>query len=141
MGIVMSNLEANKKTCLKFFELATSGQFDAARALLHDDVTWWILGDLPTSGTHAGPEAVINLFGMLGQFLAPPIKLNFTELTAEEDRVAVEMNGDCKFVDGTPYRTFYHLLFRIKDGKIFSGREYFDTKYVSEVFSMQEVAA
>lgn len=132
----MSDLEANKKTCLNFFELATTGQIDAARALLHDEVEWWIVGDLPTSGTHKGPEAVMGLYGMLGQLLAPPIKLNFTAVTAEEDRVAIEMNSDCTFLDGRPYATDYHLLFRLKDGKIHRVKEYLDTKYVASVFPM-----
>ena len=135
----MSDLEANKNACLKFFELATTGQVDAAKALLHDDVEWWILGDLPSSGTHSGPDGVMTLFGMLGQHLAPPVKLNFTALTAEGDRVAVEMNGDCTFLDGRPYATHYHLLFKLKDGKIHRVNEYFDTKYVASVFPMQDL--
>jgi uncharacterized protein len=133
-GNIMNNLEANKKIAMKFFELSTNGQIDDARALLHDEVEWWVLSDLPTSGTHSGPDGVMNLFETMGKVLAPPIKINFTQLTAEEDRVAVEMNIDCMFVNGTPYYNVYHQLFTLKDGKIFRVKGYFDTKHVAEVF-------
>lgn len=132
----MSDIEANKKICLSFFDLATTGQVEAARAVLHDEVEWWIVGDLPTSGTHKGSDTVMNLFAMLGQALAGPIKLDYTAITAEEDRVAVEMTSDGTFIDGRPYQCNYHLLFRVEDSKIRSVREYLDTKYVASVFPM-----
>ena len=132
----MTDTEINKQTCLKFFELATTGQFDAAKALLHDNVEWAIIGDLPWSGSHFGQDDVMNLFTMLGQIIAPPITLNFTTLTAEEDRVAIEMNSDCTLLNGSPYKTVYHQLFRLKDGKIVYAKEYFDTKYVAAVLPM-----
>ena len=135
----MSDIETNKQICLKYFDLANTGQFDAMKELLHDDVEWWILGDLPSSGTHAGKDAVMKLFGMIEQSLAPPVKFNITAITAEDDRVAIEMNSDCKFRDGRPYCTVFHHLFMLKDGKIRRVNEYFDTKYVSEVFGMAGV--
>jgi uncharacterized protein len=138
-GDIMSDIETNKQICLKFFDLVSTGQFDALRELLQDDVEWWILGDLPSSGTHAGKDAVMKLFEMIEQTLAPPVKMNVTAMTAEDDRVAMEMNGDCKFLDGRPYCTVYHHLFRLKDGKIRRVNEYFDTKYVSDVFRMDGV--
>ena len=132
----MSNAESNKQICVNFLELANSGQFDAASELLHDDAVWWINGDLPSSGTTRGKEAVLTLYKALEHFMQLPVKMNYTALTAEEDRVAVEMNGDCKFLDGRPYCTVYHMLYRLKDGKIIRCHEYFDTKYVAEVFEM-----
>jgi ketosteroid isomerase-like protein len=135
----MNDIETNKQVCVRFFDLISRGQFDAMREVLHDDVEWWILGDLPSSGTHAGKDAVMKLFEMIEQTLAPPVKMNITALTAEEDRVAMEMNGDCTFLDGRPYRTVYHHLFRLKDGKVRRVNEYFDTKYVGDVFRMEGV--
>jgi uncharacterized protein len=133
---IMSDIDANKKTIMRFFELVTSGQLDEARKLLDKDIEWWILGDLPISGSHNGPDAVMKLYELLGQIIVPPLKLNFTAVTAEEDRVAVEFNSDGMFVTGTPYRNVYHLLLTLKNGKIIQAKEYFDTKYVASVFPM-----
>lgn len=135
----MTDTATNKQICVKFLELANNGQFDAASELLHDDVIWWINGDLASSGTTRGKDAVIKLYKALEGFMQLPVKMNYTALTAEEDRVAVEMNGDCKFVDGRPYCTVYHMLYRLKGGKIIRCHEYFDTKYVAEVFQMDSV--
>ena len=104
--LALSNV-VNKQICVKFLELANSGQFDAASELLHDDAIWWINGDLPSSGTTRGKDAVIKLYKALERFMQLPVKMNYAALTAEEDRVAVEMNGDCKFLDGRPYCTDY----------------------------------
>ena len=135
----MTDAATNKQICVKFIELANSGQFDAAGEFLHDDAVWWINGDLPSSGTTRGKDAVMKLYKSLEHFMQVPLKMNYTALTAEEDRVAVEMNGDCKFLDGRPYRTVYHMLYKLVGGKIIRCHEYFDTKYVSEVFQMDSV--
>lgn len=131
----MNDIQANKRVCRQFFELVSAREYDQAMQLLSDDVEWWVNGDLPTSGTYHGREAVTNLFGLLKDNMPGGLKVYFTALTAEEDRVAIEMNSEGDFANGKHYRNTYHLLFWVRDGFIFKAREYFDTKYTAEIFA------
>ena len=131
----MSDIQANKRVCRQFFELVSAREYDQAMQLLRDDVEWWVNGDLPSSGTYHGRAAVTDLFGLLRDNVPAGLTVNFTALTAEEDRVAVEMNSEGDFANGKKYRNTYHMLFWVSDGAIFKVHEYFDTKYTAEIFA------
>lgn len=55
-------------------------------------------------------------------------------MTAEADRVAVEIDVDIKLPDGRDYRTTISALMVIRDGKVAEAREYLDTAYVQKTF-------
>ena len=131
----MNDIQANKRVCLRFFELISAREYAQAMQLLHENVEWWVNGDLPSSGTYHGREAVTGLFGLLRDNVPAGLKINFTALTAEEDRVAVEMNSEGVFTNGREYRNIYHMLFWVRDGSIVKTHEYFDTKYTAEILS------
>jgi ketosteroid isomerase-like protein len=100
--------------------------------LLDDDIEWWVNGDLPASGTYHGREAVTGLFGLLRDNVPAGLEINITAATAEEDRVAIEMNSLGKFTGDREYRNIYHMLFWVRDGSIVKAHEYFDTKYTAQ---------
>ena len=131
----MNDIQANKRVCLQFFELVCAREYDQAMQLLHEDVEWWVNGDLPTSGIYHGRDAVTDLFGLLRDNVPAGLKINFTAVTAEEDRVAVEMNSVGVFTGGREYRNLYHMLFWVHDGAIVRTHEYFDTQYTAQFLS------
>jgi ketosteroid isomerase-like protein len=53
-------------------------------------------------------------------------------ITAEGDKVAVEYESDTPLTSGKRYQNTYHNLFVFRDGKLASGREYYDTAYVRD---------
>jgi uncharacterized protein len=57
------------------------------------------------------------------------IRLTITGVTAEGDRVAVEMNADRVSASGREY----HDPLVIRDGKIRVGKEYLDTAHAQDV--------
>jgi uncharacterized protein len=61
------------------------------------------------------------------------IRLTITGVTAEGDRVAVEMNADGVSATGKEYHNQYHDLLEVRDGKIHAGREYLDTAHAQDV--------
>ena len=63
------------------------------------------------------------------------LKIHFPAITAEEDRVAIEMNSEGEFSNGRSYRNIYHMLFWVRGGLISKAHEYFDTKYTAEFLS------
>jgi ketosteroid isomerase-like protein len=54
-------------------------------------------------------------------------------ITAEDDRVAVEAEGNALHANGRRYDNHYCYIFQIRDAKIFIFREYQDTLLVFDV--------
>ena len=61
------------------------------------------------------------------------IKFNITGITAEGDRVAVEIDGEAVHASGETYNNQYHFLLIIKDGKILELKEYMDTQLAAKI--------
>jgi ketosteroid isomerase-like protein len=131
----MNDIETNKRVCVQFFDLVCAREYDRAMQLLREDVEWWVSGDLPTSGTYHGRNAVTGLFGLLRDNVPAGLKIHFTAITAEEDRVAIEMNSEGEFANGRSYRNIYHMLFWVHDGLISKVHEHLDTKYTAIILS------
>jgi ketosteroid isomerase-like protein len=126
------HLERNKQVARDFFEALGRADADAIADAFSEDGTSWTLGTLPFSGVHHPPEIRQLAKEILFAF---PKGLRFTirTLTAEEDRVAVEAEGDGIHASGKPYHNDYHLLMRVRGGKIVELREYLDTMMVRDV--------
>lgn len=125
----------NKKVVLGFVEALSSGHIEAAKAALADDVTWWIPGSLPVSGTHRGKKVIFEDFLGQAQALFQPnsVSIQVRNAIGEGDLVAVEWVARGKSAKGNPYENYYHLMFELKNGKIQAIREYVDTLYAKEV--------
>jgi ketosteroid isomerase-like protein len=70
-----------------------------------------------------------------GLFEAFPEGLHFEilNMTAEEDRVAVEATSRGLHASGKLYANHYHFLFHLRDGKIAVMKEFMDTELATEV--------
>jgi ketosteroid isomerase-like protein len=101
----------NRDETLQFFAGFLSDNSGAAIRSLADDEP---LGGLQGSGDHGH------------------MHIDILTTTAEEDRVAMEAksSGIANPANGRRYGNFYHLLFRIRDGKIVLYKEYQDTLHV-----------
>ena len=130
----MGNAE-NKQVVLGFVEALSSGNFDALKAALADDATWWIPGALPVSGTYRGKKAILeDFFGKAVTLFEPrSMSIQVRNAIAEGDCVAVEWVARGKSAKGKAYENYYHLMFEVKNGKIQAVREYVDTLYAKEV--------
>ena len=69
---------------------------------------------------------------------AGPGTRTVTGMTAEGDRVAVEYQGNTPLKRGGSYANTYHSLFVVRNGRIASGREYYDTAYSRSIFRPDE---
>jgi len=126
----MTEQEANKEVCLKFFRHLASREFEDALACVADDIVWWVQGDTAGSGFRYGKD---SLFPNLKRQLRENLQISFGHLTAEEDRVALEMKSQAVLANGRAYANTYHFLLTLKNGLICNGKEYLDTKHLSEV--------
>jgi uncharacterized protein len=128
-------ISENKNVVLGFVEALSTGNVEAAKAVVADDATWWIPGSLPVSGTHRGKRAIFEEFLGQAQALFQPnsLSVQVRSAIAENDSVAVEWVARGRTAKGKNYENYYHLAFEVRDGKIQAIREYVDTLYAKEL--------
>jgi len=90
------NEAENRDVALRFLGHLSAGEIEAALDLTADDVVWWLAGE-PGQFAIAGTKNKAQLAEMLatiGKGMPTGIRLTVTGVTAEGDRVAVEMDAD-----------------------------------------------
>ncbi|NOT60873.1 MAG: nuclear transport factor 2 family protein [Acidobacteria bacterium] len=130
---------ANKQLACDFLERLNASDAAGALAMMTDDVTWWIAGKpdlLPVAGTYNKQQATQLLHNLVSQ-LPNGIKMTVKSMMAEDDRVALEVEGTGALRNGRVYDQQYHFLLTMRDGKISAIKEYLDTQHVYAVWIQQ----
>ncbi len=126
----------NKKIVDEFFKRFSASDTPAALALLHEGVSWRVMGSeggLPMSG-EMDKKAIGDLMDVVRTAIPGGLALTPSGWTIEGDRVAVEMESYGKMVNGNIYNNHYHFLITVSGGRITSFREYMDTYHVKKLF-------
>jgi uncharacterized protein len=124
--------EDNKAIGLKFVEALGACDAQAVRSVISDDVVAVAKGTGIGAGTRNYAE-IIAVFEMFSQVTKTGLNPKILSVTAEDDRVVVEWEGNCTLVNGAQYNNQYIHVFFLRDGKIYKLNEYFDTKLTNEV--------
>ena len=111
----------NKEIATEFFSSLSSGTEDYLD-FYTDDSTIWTAGDNAIGGTRSKEEIVEFAQGILAAF-PDGITFNITGMTAEDDRVAVEVSGESIHASGQPYNNKYHFLLIIYKNRILWGEK------------------
>jgi len=117
----------NKQIILDFFHLSETG--GDVLPMLADDLTWWVPGDWALGGTYRKDE-LGPIFERVFALLDGRPQFTIHNVTAEDDRVAVDASSKGRFKDGGPFGNTYHFFFRLRDGLIVEAKEYLDTAYM-----------
>ena len=126
------SVEENKKIALAYFAERSAGD-QRAFDRLSDSATWMIMAKGAMGGIRTKAELMQGLREISARWEAP-VKLTVTGITAEADRVAIEVEGYAKLKNGGKvYQNLYHFLFIIRDGKIQVGKEYCDFHHAFEI--------
>jgi ketosteroid isomerase-like protein len=126
----------NQDLVLRFFEDMNSGEPERqarAVAMLAEDATYWIPGDWKNGGTFGKAQLAAMVQAQTAVF-QEPLELTIHGVTAEGDRVAVEMESRGRFRDGRPYHNTYHWLFVFRGAEILRIKEYTDTLYANAAY-------
>tara|TARA_B100001996_G_scaffold73478_1_gene54163 strand:+ start:30 stop:428 length:399 start_codon:yes stop_codon:yes gene_type:complete len=126
-----STIKKNKEIAIKFFEALSSGS-EAYLDFYNDDSIIWTAGNNAIGGTRTKKEIIDFAQGILAAF-PTGITFNITGMTAENERVAVEVNGEAIHASGEAYNNKYHFLLTIKNGKIIELKEYMDTQLAAKI--------
>ncbi|WP_272800470.1 nuclear transport factor 2 family protein [Sphingobium sp. AntQ-1] len=125
---MMQDIEANKAVARQYMQAVEDGDIATLEALQHPDCQWWILG----YGDMSRADFIASVTS--GLLSAHRRMAQVVGITAEGERVAIEVRGEMHFPDRV-YRNEYHNLLVIRDGQIVSGREYMDTRAAAEAFA------
>ena len=123
--------DQNKQITREFFEALSAGS-NKYLDFYTDESIIWTAGNNAIGGTRTKEEVVSFAQNILSAF---PSGINFviTGITAEDERVAVEISGEAIHASGETYNNKYHFLLRIKDGKILELKEYMDTQLAAKI--------
>lgn len=128
------SVEANKQVVLDFFAAGERGDMEACFALLADDITWTNIGTTSFSGSFVGKQTLIEqLIGPLFAQLKSGISSTIENLVGEGDVVVVQSSGTAETLEGEPYNNAYCQVMHIREGRICSVKEYFDTELAARV--------
>ncbi len=128
----MSSTEANKQRTRDFIDAIGRGDAETISGTYAEDGHVHTMGNTAISGRYNKTQIREFAGGVLESF---PHGINYTilNMTAEDDRVAVEAVGEGPHASGVPYRNEYHFLFTWRDGELVELKEYMDTEAVTEV--------
>jgi uncharacterized protein len=125
----------NKQAVVNAYASMAAGNPAPYLDLLSDDVSITMFGDHRFARTFKGKRDIHdNLFGPIREVLDGTIRMNLTNVTAENDTVIVEAKGEARTRDGRSYRNTYCFVLTLANGKITESREYMDTQLVKATF-------
>ena len=126
------SIASNQQQVTAFFDAMNRGDVDAIVAAYHDDGYVWTKGHTLISGKYTRAEIQAAAGGIFETF---PQGLSFTiiQMTAQDNRVAVEATSSGMHISGKLYENDYHFLFSFKDGKLLELKEYMDTERVTDI--------
>lgn len=124
--------EANKKVALQFIDSMGCGDREAFAATLAPDCVAIAKGFAQVSGRREHDEMIATASGFK-QIAPAGFKPIIHSVTAEDNRVAVEWEGQAVLADGTAYHNQYLMMFFLRDGLICQVNEYFCTKLADEI--------
>lgn len=124
--------EANKKLVREFVKALEALDMEKFLSFLDDDVLFVTTGQHAAAGTKTKAQVAKELPAMREML---PGGFRFTEvsMTAEGDRVTMELRGQAKTVTGEDYNNEYCHFYQIRDGKIIIFRDYMDSALVERL--------
>ena len=122
-------IDENKNVARDFLANAAVRNKHALSNILSDDLKWWVLGH-----GFRNKRQYLEEMDHLNDIWDRPMTHKVTGITAEGDRVAVEVEYETDFRDGRHYHQHNHFLFVVRAGRICEWNMYFDTKYAVENF-------
>lgn len=124
--------ERNKQLAVAFFDALNRGDVAALLDAYAEDGYCLTTGNTLISGKFSKAQ-IKAAAGQIFQVFPQGIRFTLHELTAEDDRVAVEASSEGMHVSGQRYTNQYHFFFRFRDGKVVEFKEYMDTERVTDI--------
>ena len=125
---------ANNQLVRDFFTAIASG--NVPDDLLAPDMSLWTVNG--GTSDKARFQAAMKMFASI---FSGTLTYDIDALTAEEDRVAAEVQSHGTLPDGEPFHNIHLFMFRIRDGRIASIAEFINQFIVREKIAPLMLAA
>lgn len=123
--------EANKQVVLTFIEAMGKGDPVAAAPCIAEDTFTLAKGFGKFAGVRTH-DTILATIGAFKQLMPTGMKPEIFSVTAEDDRVVVEFEGNGTLINGETYSNQYCMVFMLREGKIRQVNEYFCTILADE---------
>jgi ketosteroid isomerase-like protein len=123
--------EQNKATVIKFIEAFSNGDAQTAETCLAPDAMTIAKG----FGRLSGPrprELIIATTAAFKQTIPTGLQPSFLSVIADEEKVAVEFEGNATLANGESYCNQYCMVFTLENGLIKIVNEYYCTILADE---------
>ncbi len=130
------SVEDNKRIVREFCGHFGTSNADGLIDAMTEEATWWVNGKphlFPSAGTKTKAEAA-NMFRNMFAAYSDGLNMHVISMIGEGDDVAAEARSYATTHSGKTYANEYAFIFKIRDGKIASVREYTDLMHVQETF-------
>ncbi len=124
--------EGNIKTVLRFLEAMSTSDAATADTCVGPNAFTVAKGYGKFSGVRQR-DTMVGTISAFNQLLPGGLNISVKSVTAQDDRVVVEFEGDARTCDGKPYKNQYCMVFMMSDGKIRQVNEYFCNIHSDEV--------
>jgi ketosteroid isomerase-like protein len=130
------DLTANKDLAWRWIESMVRGDIATMTAMLTDDCRIFIAGSTTAGGWETREQFVARMTrvgGGTGSLFSGPMAVDVGAITAEDDRVCLEMEVRAAVTGGGTYNNQFHWLIRLRDGQIAEAKEYQDTLHALDL--------
>lgn len=124
-----------ERNVLAFFNALGSGDWEAARSLMTEDVVWTVMArGVPGAGAHHGPDAIFAFIKPVRALFEPgsPV-ITLRSVVSSSSTVVLETHGGGLLKDGRSYDNHYVMSLDVRDGRVSALREYMDSYYVNQL--------
>jgi uncharacterized protein len=116
--------EQNSATVMAYFDRLQQSDGEGMAAYLAPELSYWVCPGSKYSGTY-DRNAFLGVLPGFFEKQAAPLRFQFEEITAQQDRVCVLAWGKMPLKSGERYDNVYHYMFRLRGGKIVQVKEFF----------------
>ena len=126
-------IERNKEVVLRFLEATGRNDAQTVAACVDPDGVSVAKGTSKFKGPRRFGLNIADTIEAFKKIIPSGLRYRICSVTAEDDRVVVQAEGDALTHDGRPYCNEYCFVCTVKDGKLVRVDEYFCTKMADEV--------
>jgi ketosteroid isomerase-like protein len=123
---------ANKEIVRQFFDAISSSDTPRMLDFYAPDGVCQTMGRTLISGRFT-KDQIAMAAGRIFEVFPKGVKFDILNMTAEDDRVAVEAVSHGDHISGAHYSNHYHFLVRLRGGKVTLLQEFMDTELVTDV--------
>lgn len=122
--------EENRQIVLRFIKGQQDREGKVDESLVTDDLQWWLSGF-----GFFDRKSYAEMIRTIRPHLAKRYQFTPTNSVAEGDQVAVGMSGNATMANGKFYENEYCMVFKLRSGRIWLIKEYFDTKTADNFYA------